>query len=477
MSIFQKWRMWRDSRKLRRGRYWYTWKQRRRTDELDAFPWHLLMVPRPGTPESKGEHSEVWRTAVFVVHGIGTQKITETAALLRSGFDNVLEDLETYINEGEQAISPPLIRDGYWADYDDIEKTFEAEWKRFSPESQNFFANLWRQRLFSSLGTILWFSWQPLRLLFNRRVFRQTVWWKVPFLYLLYMASLVPIEAILIAALIRYPRVVHGFLTDVRLYFGPKGITERAIVQRIDFTVRKKFMKTLGLDWDFQPLNQDELLNVTGEKVAFNQVVWVAHSLGTVISYNVLADLMAHADRIERMPPDDPERKVRIAGVKKFRSGLMRFVTLGSPLDKIAVLFPERITPWAEWVQGQNHGSDENWWVNCYHVLDPVSGSLGAESIRRYIKPANFHIGFWHLPGYAHLAYWRDRTSLWFVLQQIFPEMFKKTVAPKAWRTSVLTLLALLSYLTAWMILIATYLLVVYMLDHPGVMKWLLGLF
>ncbi|MEW5795966.1 MAG: hypothetical protein AB1772_06355 [Candidatus Zixiibacteriota bacterium] len=436
------------SEKWRRFRFRSVRRLRRPSDDLSAFPWHIGVVPRPTGPDDDSVGASVWRTAVFVVHGIGTQTVAETAAALRSGTDDLLERLDRNARFDGPSLPPPYIRDGYWANYDDVRTTFEKELRPYNEPTKLFFETLWKQRLFSALGTVGWLIGQQLRLLWAALTLRVKPW-----AGLVYVLMQLPLLFSWFFAWLRHPRVVSGYLTDVRLYMRPKGVTEGAIVQRIDQVVRTRFMQLLGLSPDFEPLQDHEKLDVAGERYAFEKVVWVAHSLGTVISYNVLADLFRRAEEIDRLPAG-PDNDTRKKGVALFRNGLVRFVTLGSPLDKVATLYPHRLTPWtaAAYAHATTHAAP--WWVNCYHVLDPVSGSLDARRICRVVEPANFHIRLAHLPVLAHLAYWRDVKSLWFALDPIYPSVFRKEQPPKPMVSWQLTLLAFAAYLI-WTVLLA----------------------
>ena len=96
-----------------------------------------------------------------------------------------------------------------------------------------------------------------------------------------------------------------------------------------------------------------------------------------------------------------------------------RFVTFGSPLDKIAVLFGRSVLhTWPEVIPILK----ENWWVNFYHVLDPVSGALSHPmmNINRH-APLNYHLKrFFRLPGLAHVAYWNDATVLRYLFSRFY---------------------------------------------------------
>lgn len=421
---------------------------RRRTDEQAAFPWHYGMVPEWLELETGRVRHPGRDSGVFVVHGIGQQKFTETAAHLRSGFENTLTDIDKVNISEDEYLSPPYIHEGYWADYTDIKETFQQEWQEFDKDAKKFFEGLWKERLFSVMGTVWWLLKQQLKLL------RPSVIREVSFMaWVTYIMLQIPLLATWVGALLFYPRIVSGFLTDFRLYLDPKGVTERAIVQRIDFRVREAFMRMLGLDWDFKELSGPKRLDASGKKVEFSRLVWVSHSLGTVISYNVLSDLFHRADQIEQMENND-DRRDRIAGVEKFRDGLTRFVTMGSPLDKIDFLFPGRISPWPDRrenrllecdgeeitvaTSGKTRGE---WWINFYHVMDPVSGALESDRLCVGVPPANFHIRSARLPGWVHADYWIDRKPLKFILSRTFGKRILKDHMPRhlpAWQLTVL---------------------------------------
>lgn len=461
------------SRKSREFRRRSMMRIRRSTDDLRAFPWHLVMVDKPADDGGESPAGSVWTTAVFVVHGIGTQTIAETAAALRSGSDDVLERIDRGSRISGASVPPPYIRDGYWANYADVKDTFKEELRQYNPNSQTFFETLWKERLFSLPGTVGWFLGQQFRLFWAAISLRVKPWTG-----LVYVLMQLPLLFSWVFALLRHPKIVSGYLTDVRLYMRPKGVTERAIVQRIEQRVRARFMQLLGLSTDFELLDENEKLDVAGERFAFEKVVWVAHSLGTVISYNVLADLMRRAEEIERWGSGQ-EFERRKKGIEIFRKGISRFVTLGSPLDKVAYLYPHRLTPWTPAVNKLAAEPPEPWWVNCYHVLDPISGSLDARRICRSRGPANFHIKLAHLPGFAHVAYWHDPKSLWFVLEPVYGSLFSEEERPKPMASWKLTLLAFAAHLvwTVIMLLVLAVAVIWIIGAWGGVQDWIQSTF
>ena len=439
--------------------------QRPRAYELNHYPWHLGKVPPTVKVGGEEKPHPAWRSAIFVVHGMGTQVITETAATLRSGFEDVIESLLAWERkEGIEtplaalgAIPPPLIAEGYWADYEDLKATFPEDWADLDGRKRNFFAALWRTRLLSPTRTFFWFLRQQARLL-NPRV----IWEVGLFAWFLYIPLQVVSLAALLITLLRWRKILSRVLADVRLYVAPEGITERAIVQRIDYRVGSEFLRMLGLDWEFRPLPLKKQRKLKKKPLNFERVIWVAHSLGTVISFNVLSDLFAKAEELSASG-DAKQRR----GVEKFQKALRRFVTIGSPLDKIAYLFGERtLRPWpspdrqklvsgGETIAGQGERSPREWWINFYHVLDPVSGPLTSPLICGQKPPLNLHIGFWALPGLAHVAYWRDSLTLRFVLSRVYGRTFLQDKEYKPQSALGIKVIAAIGYIV-WAALIMT---------------------
>lgn len=411
------------------------------------FRWNLQRIPRtlPDSTPHPGRTS-----AIFIVHGIGEQLWMETAAALRSGFEDALEKIRLAQTpeerERSEDLPSPFIYEGYWADYPQVDLTFPEDWKNFNEREQKFFVSLWRQRVISGLRTVLWYLRQQARLLSPHVLFKNPLAW---FMYLP-LQILFPIT--LLVGLLRYPRVITNYLTDVRLYSDPKGDVERVIAHRIDQRVGCELLRMIGLDWDFRLLPYDERILAGGERVVFKRVVWVAHSLGTVISYNVLSALFHKAAEIDAKG-DEQQR----AGVQRFRDSLRRFVTLGSPLDKLMFLFGKKcLVPWPSgsrrgFLEGgeknEKESGESEWWVNFYHTFDPVSGALDDPDVRGDEPPSNYHIwspSTW-IPGYSHIAYWNDTKSLQFILSRTYgKEYLRHEAYPRPLSPFALTLIGAL---------------------------------
>lgn len=400
----------------------------------DVYKWYLGKVPRTIHLDATGETvvNPAFTNAIFVVHGMGKQQWAHTAAVLRSGFENALESL--YENGNVRQLKPedasaPFIYEGFWADYDDIRSSFPDDWKQLQGTKGEFFSLLWKKRTSSVFGTFLWLLGQQLRLLKPKTLWAVGLFPAI--LYILLQAGSLTILALLTMI---FPKVVAQVLGDVRLYAAPRGVIERAIVQRIDKRVGERFLQLIGLDWDFKPLPASKKIQSNGKPVEFERIIWVAHSLGSVVSYNVLSDLFARAGEFEKSGTP-----VQRKGAQKLRERLRRFVTIGSPLDKFAFLWGrEALRPWpagsrqlllrgGEDVTSCDRKKVKDWWINFHCLMDPVSGALSDPLICGNEPPINVHVGFREqlkLIGLAHVQYWSDRRTTEFILSRMFGKEF-----------------------------------------------------
>lgn len=410
-----------------------------------VYQWHLGQVP-DSDPSKK--------SAIFVVHGMGKQSWAETAAELRVNMEDTLEELLDE-NKKWENLPASFIQEGYWADYDDFKENFEDEWKRLEKTNLAFFEKLWSARSISKVKTFAWVFKQLLRLPFAPSVVKHETFlaWLIYFL-LLFAAPLLFIIIFLL-----FPSVMSQVFNDVRIYCSPRGMVERAIVQRIDYRIGEAFLKLIGLNWDFRPLHAEEKYKVDKKPYEFERVFWVAHSLGSVISYNVLSDIFARADDLVQNGD-----KIQQEGINKFWESLQRFITIGSPLDKIAVLFSvgdkKVLRPWPrrmflkdeEEKRAANSGLKnflKNWWINYYHFLDPVSGSLTNDIIcPANQKPNNYHLkNLFRLPGLAHVAYWKDKMFLSYLLSRFFGKERVTHKRKKVFHPIILALIAISAYI------------------------------
>jgi hypothetical protein len=437
--------------------------RRPRAYDDGIYQWHIGKVPEK-TKALDGTMADnpALTNGIFLVHGMGTQKWAETTAILRVGLEVALERIHAKSSvelKPAEETPPPYIGEGFWANYDDFKESFTDESKSLDDAKREFFSMVWKRRSISAMRTIVFFLTQLFKLI------NPSVIWRIhPFAWLLYIPLQLVVPAGLLILLVIAPRIIARILGDVRLYIAPNGIIERTIVQQIDRRVGVAFLKMIGLDWEFKPLNENEKIQRNGKPVTFDRIIWVAHSLGSVISYNVLSDLFSRADLLEKSGTAEQNE-----GVIRFRRSLGRFITLGSPLDKIAFLFgKESLRSWpkvsradlvtsSRAVRPPDMPRPKDFWVNFYHVLDPVSGALSNSSICGDTPPTNLHAGLVKIPGLAHVGYWHDKSALEYILSRVYGLGLLPVPTIRRYPAWFLTLLAMLGYII-WSELILAFL-------------------
>ena len=75
---------------------------------------------------------------------------------------------------------------------------------------------------------------------------------------------------------------------------------------------------------------------------------------------------------------------------------------------------------WRELLKDGQPPNEREWWINFYHVMDPVSGALSSPVLCDHEPPANFHARSGWIPGWAHVAYWTDSRILRFILGRTY---------------------------------------------------------
>lgn len=389
-----------------------------------------------------------WKGAVFVVHGMGAHRRGETAATLRYGFEDAAVALRS---SKVDDVAATYILEGYWGDFPNLEETMPAVWKTFNEGEKTFFSNVWKARSRSTTGTAFWFARQASLLPFE--VLRSSKnpptklgWLYRPFRSVVYLvvAALVWLTLILFFLTKAGRDILSNVLGDVYLYLNPEGEIEQAIVQQIDRRVGERFLQLLGLDWDFADLpesgaSKGSKLRVGGKAHVFDHVTWVAHSLGTIVSYNVISDLMTRCKELKERGKATADSGL-VKRVERVERGLHRFVTIGSPLQKIATLFHKSLRQWdadsaAPFItRKKDDGQTEkikNWWVNFYDVLDPVSGILRSPGY--FFCAENFHTPSRRpVPGFAHTHYWHTEFIGKYILMQTHAaEKTEEIVSPE----------------------------------------------
>lgn len=409
------------------------------------YQWNFTYVPEFIRHDGKSVENPFRKAAIFVVHGIGEQESGETAAALRTTLEDVVQEIQPTYSAGSAdnwIVPQPYIKEGNWAQYDDLATMAAEEWTKFTEQQKQFFLHVWFKRCHSALRCVLWLVTIGLRLIRKSKGIAQ--------LYYLYLMPLLWMIAVFMLAQRRTRQLLTDFVNDARLYLEPKGDLEHEIVQRIDSRVGSFFLRLLGYDWNF---------DVVGEKVGeekrivelpykFERVCWVAHSLGTVISYNVLGDILHRCLEMRKRG----EEKAQIS--EKVENGLAGFITLGSPLDKIAFLYenprnphgndvlrkwPVEYLPGGQydlWKRGEKTGG---FWQNFLYTSDPVSGWLDAFCLptkkdesksAKKVNPINlvknYHTSGSMPWGIPHIVYWNDKQILSRIMLHTFQAPFVK---------------------------------------------------
>lgn len=389
-------------------------------DDGSGYKWRWKQIPAG---------DELRNRSIFVVHGIGEQVDNETAVRLRNTVEEVVDDVHRMNGE----VTPtPFICDAYWGDYAHFKKLAKKEFKELKGRQRKFFVALWKSRTQGPLKSWWWMARVGTRLIFTRDVM----------MYIALIPSAV-LGSLVLLARPGFRRLFDAYVSDARVYLDPSGPMEKDFARRIDRYVAEQFLRQLGTNWDLDDLDEGKWRLVSGEPHRFTEIVWVAHSLGTVISYNAISEIL-HRCKWAR-ENGTGSREV----VQRVEWGLHGFVTLGSPLDKIIHLYQDRekvrrlvkqgshdrdaaarenttvLKPWPEEYLPEGEWSlwrhkDRNagqflpldpedrrpFWTNYHDVADPISGAL-----ERFGKAAvvNRHPTGIHLPMKAHLDYMTNR--------------------------------------------------------------------
>jgi len=264
---------------------------------------------------------------------------------------------------------------------------------------------------------------------------------------------MVPCTIIAAAMLsVKSPKIFAESLADVRIYCEPQGSVEYAMVQRIDRVVGERFLRLLGLDWDFNELPAAKKLRISGTAHEFDYVTWIAHSLGSIISYNVVSDILHRVKEKETLLKEKSttrQEKLNEADIilqhnlERVKTGLHRFYTIGSPLFYIYILFPGVLRPWEIDSKEEIEKSNKSWWINFFHAWDPVSTRLTQiakkdetalekplikrdlqkrdNELHRYFAIAeDRHSDLLRIPGKAHVDYWGDTNILKYIISRTY---------------------------------------------------------
>jgi hypothetical protein len=170
----------------------------------------------------------------------------------------------------------------------------------------------------------------------------------------------------------------------------------------------------------------------------FDRVLIAAHSLGSVIAYDTINEVL---NRCRASVAADP-KALQPEDLRK----LCGLVTFGCPLNKIFYFFREKMPPDQElrrqildllrgfrlmdvlrsyppdapgpggpmsrnldprWAEAEQHLDNGFRWINAWAPADPVSGRLAFHDLQGDANQKRFNYGPWNF-GRAHMLYWTD---------------------------------------------------------------------
>lgn len=399
-----------------------------------GIPWRYGLLP---DVLSNGMKNPARTVAIFTVHGIGDQRHAETANAMRVGFEAAVDcAVENCSLIAEAGV--PYVHDGWWGNYDDFEASMPEVAATLGAEERAELAQLFRARSLSGFRTLMWFIGRLLRMISPKTLMKVGI---IRYITYLLMGLLSVLGMIVL--LFRMPRVMATIVNDVRVYGGPEGDTERAICENIDRRVAAAFLRMYGLNLDLDGLPDEKKIHLESKPVTFDTVVWVSHSLGTVISYNTMLDVVSICrDAINAASQNESTEvlRKRAEAARRVVAGFHRFITMGSPLQKATFLFEECLRDEADasmllsWLSSQRIAigrSMDEWWMNYYLVMDPVSGRLlHPVRFQRFVR--NIHPGYMGVPAASHTSYWSDRL----VSSPILSRALGKDVFPYDWKAA-----------------------------------------
>ena len=219
--------------------------------------------------------------------------------------------------------------------------------------------------------------------------------------------------------------LVAGFARVVQFFFksfvGDVAVYTNADAKAKNFLVRKAILNS-STNAVIRLLQEKHVAQANDP---YDQVIVAGHSLGSVIAYDTLNQLLnKRYSREDQIVGSVPEKtKVTQDELNKIRG----LVTFGCPLDKVHYFFRENVPPHQairaqllQFLQSfrkrpSNYdyglyrlqrydasGLNSVLWLNAWSRQDPVSGALHFYTglTRRHFK--------YKIPIYAHLSYWED---------------------------------------------------------------------
>jgi hypothetical protein len=241
----------------------------------------------------------------------------------------------------------------------------------------------------------------------------------------------------LLAYFVRF--ILIDYVGDVAVYVNASELSK-------NFKAREQILDecagVLG-----QILRQRTNPNDLTSPYRYDRVLIAAHSLGSVIAYDSINELL---DRVRGSSPGNPSA-LQPEDLEKLRG----MVTFGCPLNKIFYFFREHIqssqsvrrqivdvlhgfrvqlslrtypptsagpggpmlsNPDPRWALAEQHLQSGFRWINAYALADPASGRLSFYDLQ---DPENQKL-FWYWKfGLAHLSYWTDSNFYQFFRERL----------------------------------------------------------
>jgi hypothetical protein len=190
----------------------------------------------------------------------------------------------------------------------------------------------------------------------------------------------------------------------------------------------------------------------------------VAHSEGTVISFLALLHALAGEQVVPR--PGSKDTLIdKTRGVPAWVQQVQGFFTIGSPIDKHLLLWPELFRNFR--FEGSPRAGSPIQWRNYYDYGDPVGFRL--DTARQWLSEVHctafdfnandgvkrdFGFARYLLPGKAHTDYWRDAAVFEHMVYDVIAPHGTKPTAPRT-RPLVYALSPLIPYFLSFFLLYA----------------------
>ncbi|MBJ7310359.1 MFS transporter [Rugamonas sp. CCM 8940] len=146
------------------------------------------------------------------------------------------------------------------------------------------------------------------------------------------------------------------------------------------------------------------------------EVYVVAHSEGTVVAFLAMLEALSRPPGTHVVDPDDPTNEDKVVSTD-WIDAVRGFMTIGSPIDKHLVLWPQM---WSQLNPSMRQLQHKIKWRNYYDHGDPIGFKLdtaktyldrtGCQAFDFHSDPERDDFGFsrYWLPGKAHNDYWTD---------------------------------------------------------------------